>query len=102
MESSISKTECEIINPTTIGLALAKEYGYTVSAANTVLSPGKFEGEHVSTLYFWDCYMNGFGDLVDDDLIVFDLSESEREHLDLPCNEYRMRVSDNGFVYGNV
>lgn len=101
MESSISKTECEIINPTTIGLALAKEYGYTVSAANTVLSPGKFEGEHVSTLYFWDCYMNGDGQS-EGDLIVFDLSESEREHLDLPCNEYRMRVSDNGFVYGNV
>ena len=101
MESSISKTECEIINPTTIGLALAKEYGYTVSAANTILSPGKFEGEHVSTLYFWDCYMNGDGQS-EGDLIIFDLSESEREHLDLPRNEYRMRVDDNGFVYGNV
>lgn len=101
MESSISKTECEIINPTTIGLALAKQYGYTVSAANTVLSPGKFEGEHVSTLYFWDCYMNGDGQS-EGDLIIFDLSESEREHLDLPRNEYRMRVDDNGFVYGNV
>lgn len=102
MESSIAETEALEVNPTTIGLALAKEYGYTVSAANTILSLGKFEGEHVSTLYFWDCYMNGFGDLVNDDLIVFNLSESEREHLNNPTNEYRLRVDDNGFVYGNV
>lgn len=102
MESSVAQAEALEVNPTTIGLALAKEYGYTVSAANTIVSPGKFEGEHVSTLYFWDCYMNGDGDLVNDDLIVFDLSESEREHLNNPTNEYRLRVDDNGFVYGNV
>lgn len=102
METSIAETEALEVNPTTIGLALTKECGYTVSAANTILSPGKFEGEHVSTLYFWDCYMNGFGDLVNDDLIVFNLSESEREHLNNPTNEYRLRVDDNGFVYGNV
>lgn len=90
------------INPTTIGLAIAKEHGYTISAANTILSPGKFEGEHVSTLYFWDSYMNGDGELVGDDLIEFELLEHERENLGLPENVYRLRCDDNGFVYGMI
>jgi hypothetical protein len=29
---------------------------------NIIVSPGKFEGEHISTLYAWDIVLNGFED----------------------------------------
>lgn len=81
---------------------MAKLEGYQVSVANTILSPGKFEGEHVSTLVFYDHYMNGGHSYEDGDSIVFELTEEERKHLGNNSPLYVLRVTDDGFVYGNV
>lgn len=84
------------------GIELAKEQGLTLSAANTILSPGKFEGEHVSTLVFWESYLNGSYDDDNGDILTFSLTEEERQELGNANASYRLRVSESGFVYGNI
>lgn len=83
------------------GRQLAKEYGLVISVANTVLSPGKFEGEHVSTLVFWEAYLNGCGwDTAEG--IVFDLTDQETDELGNNSPVYILCVDNNGFVRGNT
>lgn len=85
------------------GLKLAREEGYQVSAANTIIDPGKFEGEHVSTLVFWDNFLNGiFDDETDDGILIWELTEQERMELGNPSPEYRLYCDDQGFVHGNI
>ena len=83
-------------------LEIAKEMNLQLSVANTILSPGKFEGEHVSVLAFWNRYLDGFFDYENDDGdIVFILTDEEAAEFD-GQRDYRLRLDDNGFVYGNV
>ena len=85
------------------GMFLAKAYGYEVSAANTILSPGKFEGEHVTTLVVYEWLMDGENYTENEDgVMTFTLSDKEREELGTPSNFYRLLVDENGFVHGNI
>ena len=58
-----------------------------------VTSPGKFEGESISTLYYYDAYLNGNG-------AVMEVSKEEREALGLHESDQWVYVaeSNDGFV----
>ena len=87
---------------THFGLMAAQAEGMDVSAANIILSSGKFEHEHVSVLYFYDLYMSGLHDDESyDGIITFKLDAKESEEFD-GQREYRMAIDDNGFVHGNI
>lgn len=80
--------------------------GHTVSAANTILNPGKFEGEHISTLFFWEKVQNGSEDISvysgDVQYAFFRLSTSEKEHLSTTHEYFKIFTRDNGFVIGDT
>lgn len=38
---------------------MANDEGYRLTADNYIVDPGRFEGEHVSALFWHDAYMNG-------------------------------------------
>lgn len=84
------------------GLAMAKEINLEISIANTILSPGKFEGEHVTTLVFYDAYLNGIYDEDEDGILYWSLTPEEQEHLGNGTPIFRLKIDDNGFVYGNI
>lgn len=74
--------------------------------ADIIKSPGKFEGEQIATVYFWDQMMDGAQDdtmeLDGDTYDVFSVSEEEREgfHLFVDTEFYCLQHSVYGFVYG--
>lgn len=85
------------------GRKIAQQYGYLVSAANTILSPGKFEGEHVSTLYFWEASLNGDGEHLEhygDEVTIFPLSPDEQAHLNTHYSHFTIYEREDGFVIG--
>lgn len=58
-----------------------------------ITNPGKFEGESLATLYYYDCYLNGQGEVMqvsDEEKRVFNLSESD--------NWIYLAESNDGFV----
>ena len=56
-----------------------KEISWGYDVVNGIIqSPGKFEGEPIHTLYFYNCMMNGCGDsflLESEDYKLFDIPE---------------------------
>lgn len=62
--------------------------GWTLSSGGTIQDPGKFEGEHWSTICLWDRAMDGEGDSIFDEfevlLTAIHLSEDERREYELP------------------
>lgn len=76
--------------------------GYTVSAANTILSPGKYEGEHISTVYFNNAALHGFADITVAGVAIFDLSGTEKYWLSTPDPYFAIEYSDQGFVHGDT
>lgn len=63
--------------------------GYAIDDLGRVANPGKFEGEHWSTIALWDVVMNGFQDetFYDEDdspLDVIALKDEDRITLELP------------------
>jgi hypothetical protein len=87
------------------GLLLAASRGLQVSVANTILSAGKFEGEHVSTLTFYEYFLDGEPYETTEEepnLLSFPLAQKEQEELGLPFPTYRLLIREDGFVIGNV
>lgn len=83
---------------TTQSIKLAHDQGLRLSVANTILNPGKFEGEHVSVLYFYDQYMNGDqGEFINNDVVAYRLNEKEKQEFD-GCPTYLLEFQENGFV----
>lgn len=78
---------------------------YTVKNG-IIHSPGSFESNHISSLYFHDCVMNGGGnetffDSADTQYDVFIITDSERQAFDFDSDDYAAvyYVDDSGFVY---
>lgn len=58
---------------------------------HTIKNPGKFEGETVATLYFYDHSLNGDGN-------VMEVSQEEKEAFDIDANYVYLAESNDGFV----
>lgn len=80
-------------------VALAKELG-ECDPRGFCIGPGKFEGEHVAALYFWECTLNGFGEHLCGNN-CFDLDNGEREafEIDVRFSHACVEEDANGFVY---
>lgn len=71
------------------------------TANGIITSPGKFEGEPLYVVAFWDAYLNGCTDDDVDGMLVFNLTNEDwQEWPELNgCKELRLFESDTGFVY---
>jgi hypothetical protein len=82
--------------------------GYTIAPDGYVKGPGKFEGETAATLFYYDVLMDGCPDSESaDGTARFKVSPEERALFVERFGEsmrlgrwFRIRVDDNGFVYG--
>ena len=76
----------------TATLELLKE-GYTFDNQGIIRDPGKFEGKTLATLYYYDCFLNGDG-------VVMEVSEEERTAFDLAEDDkfVYLAESNDGFV----
>ena len=78
-------------------------------------TPGRYEGETAATAYFYEAYLNGDGEGLDD-YSLFSVSDEEREAFGLDFNVaidgravpaaflglyFLVRQDDNGFIYGH-
>lgn len=68
----------------------AEHDGYTLDSFGHIRNPGKFEGEHFSILYFYDCYLNG-GDT------VIKLTDEEKQTYEIDANYIYLAESNDGF-----
>lgn len=68
--------------------------GYEFSRQGIVKSPGKFEGESIATLYYYDCFLNGGG-------VVMEISDEERRAFDVGTGYTHVYLgeSEYGFVH---
>ncbi len=87
---------------------LAKEFSVTLDENGIVQDLGKFELEHWSTLYFYDCMLNGdFGTLEAENPteILYELNDEEREAFKDIAGEsskgFILTIQDAGFVGGD-
>lgn len=88
---------------TEMGLTFAHDQGLIVSAANTILSPGKFEGEHVSILAMYEAMLDGGSYPLTDNIDYIDITPTEAAHLGNPNARYYLLETDNqGFVRGDT
>lgn len=85
------------------------ECGITLKDLNEhlcVSTPGKFENEHISTLYFYSALMNGDGETSEyaDNSVFFVMTDHERKLFGfLPgYNYFAIYLSDSGFIYGGA
>ena len=86
-------------------LELAKEEGYTLDQFNRITNPGKFSGEHVRTLYYFDLCMNGdFGDISThlDDVCIYTVHQEEKVALGIDAEQVVLTFYDSGFVTSRV
>jgi hypothetical protein len=86
---------------------LAKEYSLTLNEAGCVTNLGKFQGEHWSTLYFWEAFLHGNrGEYELDEnygpsTTIFKVTEEERKLLNLTQSFFAIEETEQGFVYGS-
>jgi hypothetical protein len=81
---------------------LVEDGGYTLE--NDVISDlGKFEGEHVMTLYFYDAHMNGDGEQYEGNDLAFEVSDEEAEAFEIAKGaQVILCFSEQGFVSSYV
>ncbi len=81
---------------------LVTDGGYTLdSERNVIKDLGKFEGEHVMTLYFYDAFINGDGEQIgeSDGDMKFNVSDDEAEAFDVSKgSQVILCFSEQGFV----
>ena len=65
--------------------------GYTFDRWGHVRNPGKFEGESIATLYYYDAYLNG-GE------VVFEVSDEEKQAFDIESSFVYLAESNDRFV----
>lgn len=68
----------------------AQTLGFKLDNWGHILSPGKFEGEHFSILYFYDLYMDGLG-------TIFELSAEEQNKWDIHSPFVYLAENSDGF-----
>jgi len=89
-------------------LTMADVEGFSITADSYIVSPGRFEGEHVSALYWDDVYM--IGDAGDEYTVGeshavswYELEESDAVRCGQPSDNVRtfarMEYTGQGFVY---
>ena len=89
-------------------LTMADVEGFSITADSYIVSPGRFEGEHVSALYWDDVYM--IGDAGDEYTVGeshavswYELEESDAVRCGQPSDNVRtfarMEYTNQGFVY---
>lgn len=78
---------------------LVEEGGYTLRG-QVITDCGKFGGEHIMTLYFYDAYINGDGEPYgDDNDLKFNVTAEEGEAFDITEGaQVILQFSDQGFV----
>jgi len=64
---------------------------YNFTRQGIVTSPGKFEGESIATLYYYDCMLNGVG-------CIFDVSTEESQAFSIDKKYVLLLESTSGFV----
>jgi hypothetical protein len=74
--------------------------GFIYNEHGTVQDLGKFEGEYIACVWFYDMFLNGDGEYIDDDEQRFEVSEVEKQLFDFDKPRYRLRFSNDGFVIG--
>jgi hypothetical protein len=65
--------------------------GYTFSRNGIVTSPGKFEGETIATLYYYDAFLNS-------DDTVFEVSDEEKSAFGIDSPFVYLAESNDGFA----
>lgn len=77
---------------------------YNINQYGIIENAGKFEGCMYYMPYFWDMFLNGGYDSIDDDYIYFNLNDDDKKMFP-ELEEYQQLViyeNENGFVYGNL
>lgn len=77
------------------------DYGYSIDEWGTIVSPGKFEGEQYYAPYFYDLYLNGSYDDMENEVCIFNLDEQDWiRYPELKDSKFIRLYEDNfGFVY---
>ena len=86
---------------------IVKSDGTTLDADDVIQDLGKFEGEHISTLYFYDAMMNGGGETVQyaedgvgSTVDVFNITDQEAAMFGVANKYFVLTNTDQGFVSG--
>ena len=53
------------------------DYGYSIDQWGTIVSPGKFEGEQYYAPHFYQLYLDGAYDDMEDEVYIFNLDEQD-------------------------
>jgi hypothetical protein len=78
-----------------------KSKQYTFDKNGRIANPGRFQGETLATVYYWNAWLDGDGEsrtLDGYEATVFDVTPEEAEAFDLP-EWIAIWTSENGFVY---
>jgi hypothetical protein len=67
---------------------------------DTITTPGKFEGEPIYTPYFYELAMNGAGNIITANSVVFTLAKSDTDQFPSlkGFKNVELTVSPSGFV----
>ena len=87
-----------------LALEIAEKMGLDLDEHNLVKDLGKFEREHVGTLYFFDAYMNGCGEH-GDNVTTFVVDKDDVEEIpdydrDDIGKRFHLEFLNSGFVCG--
>ena len=66
-----------------------------------IQNPGKFEGQPLYVVYYWDAYINGFADRDNGKILGFDITDEDREYFpEIPKRKRTIKLycDDMGFV----
>jgi len=76
---------------------------FTLNELGIISNPGKFEGEHLSTPYFWNLGLEGWADNDDGTTYSFHLTNSDREKFPelVDVNRLELSETESGFVYSH-
>ncbi len=71
-----------------------------------IINPAQFEGEYLSTPYFYRSFLGGYGKYVsgDEDTIIFDIEPEEEEQFPelKGKSKFYLHFSRDGAVYGII
>jgi hypothetical protein len=80
-------------------IELAQQQGLKLEGTK-IVSQGKFEREHVATVFFYDLFLNGFADESIGNIDTFLLTDEEKAELETDKDWFVLHHLDNGFVAG--
>ena len=75
---------------------------YSINESGVITSPGKFEGEMLYMPHFWECYLNGESNTLQDGSLSVPIEKKEKEmfpELGKRKKVVRFNIDDNGFIW---